>query len=92
MDEYRYRNKDGKIQVQKFENNKWKSRTLPPPKDTWLWLCPGQMSDLSHKNGQFNNQKFVESLLNEHHKSDTNPIEKLLSEVIPPKKEGLPDD
>lgn len=73
---YRYRNKGTKIQVQKLEGDKWISRTLPPPEEVFLWLCPTTVSPPTHKTipqeQEKPSQKFAQDILYELSKEDTN--------------------
>lgn len=90
IEQYRYRKKGDKIQVQKLEGKKWISRTLPSAKDTFIWLCPGYVS---YPQAQTRleeplkaSQKGAQDLLREHLKEDTNkevePLPDLSKEEI----------
>jgi hypothetical protein len=73
---FRYRKKGDKIQVQKFEQDKWVSRTLPSAEETFRWLCPGSVSSTQAQIKQEEQpkvpQKCVHDLLSEPLKQDTN--------------------
>ena len=73
---YRYRNKGNKIQVQKLENSKWISRTLPAPEEVFLWLCPDNVSlptqEPTQPKEQKEAKKFAQLLLDEPLEKDTN--------------------
>lgn len=70
-EKYRFRNKEGKIQVQKLVNDKWISRTLPSPEEVFLWLCPSIVSENTQENKQKSVQRCAHYLLTVPQKEDT---------------------
>lgn len=94
---FRYRNKEGKIQVQKLMNNKWISRTLPTPEVTFNWLCPPEVSENSPVLEEKTPQRFGQYLLNAPSKEDTKVkfADKLFEELgldKPPAKKVTDDE
>lgn len=82
---YRIRKKKDKYILQKFEGDKWKSRTLKPSKALWECLCPTKsppiVSEKTHESIPNKNERFVESSLSELNKEDILPSEEDLEEI-----------
>ena len=78
---YRYRNKDGKIQVQKLVNGKWISRTLPSAEEVFMWLCPTIVSNNATLKEENKPQTFAQSLLTEPSKQDTLTEDQIFKEA-----------
>lgn len=74
IEKYRYRTKENKIQVQKLQDGKWISRTLPSPETTFNWLCPGKVSEKNPENNEKIAEKFAQEKLNDPENEDTKPI------------------